>query len=185
MDCLPLRRRSVIRPITARADLRPFRPFSTHCSQSIAAYAPIMRPDLFVGYYSRWKAVALTFALFPLAGLLLLNARNGLTYTSLFHTRYGHRLLIVACSVLLVFAIAALPVIFRALANRPAIEISANTVRVWNLKWREYPLEAVVQYPETLRVFVRSSNGDRRVIPLWLYRNPEEVLAHLLEQKPS
>ena len=106
---------------------------------------------------------------------------NGLVYTAIFYTNFGFPFLVAACLLLLLLALTMLPTIFRALLRRPAIEISGESVRVWALKWREYPLSCVNR--DARRQFgnlrARCPDGKQFTIPLWLYRDPHKVLAHL------
>jgi hypothetical protein len=101
----------------------------------------------FVGFYSPWKAAGLTAFICLLAVIPMLpGLGNHVVYTAFFYTRVGYPFLVAACLILLLLALGMLPLIARALLGRPAIEISAETVRVWGIpNWREYPLTCVTK----------------------------------------
>lgn len=140
-------------------------------------------PSPFIGFYSPVKALGLTALLCALAVLPMLPGfGNGLVYTAFFYTRFGYPFLVAACVILLLLAVGMLPMIVRALLNRPAIEISADTVRIWGIpKWREYPLSCVAQGARRQfgSLLGRCPDGKQFAIPLWLYRQPQEVTARL------
>jgi len=78
----------------------------------------------------------LALALFP----LLPKFGEGLHHTTIFYSKGGYPLLVTGCGVLLLISLALVPLVIRALLMRPAIEISAESVRVWGGKWRDYPV---------------------------------------------
>lgn len=138
-------------------------------------------PAPFVGFISAWRAIVLTAAI-SLIGVipLLPGIGRSVTYTAFFYTRVGHPFLLVVCGVCLFIAAAIVPLILRALLGRPAIEISKGSVRIWGVKWREYPLgsssKASSQFGSLL---IRNPDGKQFTIPLWVYRDAGEVRAHL------
>lgn len=137
----------------------------------------------FTGFYAPFKAVGLAALLGVLAIVPMLPGfGNQLIYTAFFYTRLGYPFLVIACAIMLSLAAGMLPMIVRGFLNRPAIEISAETVRVWGIpKWREYPLSCVTQGARRQfgSLLGRCPDGKQFTIPLWLYRHPEEVAAHL------
>ena len=140
----------------------------------------------FVGFYSAWKAVGLTALICLLAVLPMLPGfGNHLVYTAFFYTRFGYPFLVAACLILLFIAVGMVPLIVRALLGRPAIEISAETVRVWGIRnWREYPLTCVTKGARRQfgSLLGRCPDGKQFAIPLWLYRQPQEVAAYLMSK---
>jgi hypothetical protein len=138
-------------------------------------------PAPFVAFIAAWKAIGLTSAICLLAVLPLLpGMRNGLVYTAFFYSRWGYPFLVAACAVLFFLAAAIVPLILLALLRRPAIEISAGSVRIWGLKWRAYPLNSASKASSQFgSLLVRNPDGKQFTIPLWVYRDPGEVLAHL------
>jgi hypothetical protein len=142
----------------------------------------------FVGFLSPSKTIVLTLLLLVFAVCpLLSNFGDGLVHTAFFYTLVGYPLLTAASIVLLALSSALLPLAVRALLKKPAIEISADRVRLWGMKWREYPLSCVAEGTRLQfgNLFVRCSDGGHFTIPLWLYRDPQEVLRHLTENAAS
>jgi hypothetical protein len=137
----------------------------------------------FTGFYSPLKALGATALLCVLAVVPMLpGVGNHLVYTAFFYTRVGYPLLIVACVIMLLMAVAMLPMIVRGFLGRPAIEISAETVRIWGIpNWRQYPLSCVTQGARRQfgSLLGRCPDGKQFAIPLWLYRRPHEVAAYL------
>ena len=137
----------------------------------------------FIGFYSPFKALSLTALLCVLAVVPMLPGfGDHLVYTAFFYTKLGYPFLVVACAIMLLLAVGMLPMIVRGFLKRPAIEISAETVRVWSIpRWREYPLSCVTQGARRQfgSLLGRCPDGKQFAIPLWLYRHPREVTAHL------
>ena len=137
----------------------------------------------FVAFYSAPKAIGLTALIFALGVYPLLpGVSEHLTYTGFFYTKFGYPFLVAACGFTLFLAAALLPLLFRALRNQPAIQIEGDTVRIFGLKGRDYPLSSVSGNARRQfgNLFVRCPDGQQFTIPLWLYRNPREVFAHLM-----
>lgn len=136
----------------------------------------------FVGYYSAWKVSGIALLIVILAVCPMLPGfGDHVTYTGLFYTSFGYPFLLLAVAVSLLIAAAMLPAIVRALLNRPAIEISGDTVRIFGLRQRDYPISCVAHGVRRIygNLYVRGPDGKQFTIPLWAYRNPQEVLARL------
>ena len=136
----------------------------------------------FVGRISPLKAIGIT-VLISVLGIspLLPGAGRGLVYGAFFFTTLGYPFLVLACSIFILGALLQLPLVFRGMVGLPAIEINAETVRIWGLKWREYPLGCVTGCARRQfgSLTGRCPDGRPFTIPLWLYRDPQQVLAHL------
>jgi len=137
----------------------------------------------FVGYISPLKVIGITVLLSVLGiSPLLPGAGRGLVYTAFFFTRWGYPFLVLACSILILLTLLQLPLVFRGIMGLPAIEINAETVRIWGLKWREYPLGCVTECARRQfgSLTGRCSDGRTFTIPLWIYRDPQRVSARLM-----
>jgi hypothetical protein len=137
----------------------------------------------FVGYISPWKVIGIT-VLISVLGIspLLPGFGRGLVYGAFFFTPLGYPFLVLLCSILILLALLQLPLIFRGIMSLPAIEINDGTVRIWGLKWREYPLGCVTACARRQfgSLTGRCPDGRPFTIPLWLYRDPQQVSARLM-----
>jgi hypothetical protein len=147
---------------------------------------PVASSPPFVGFYSPWKTVGLTAFICVLAMVPMIPGfSNHVHYTAFFYTRLGYPFLATACVIMLLLALGMLPMVFRAVLARPAIEISGDTVRVWSItKWREYPLSCVTKARrQSGSLLGRCPDGKSFAIPLWLYRRPQEIRTWLTRRK--
>lgn len=145
-----------------------------------------MAPPVFAASYSAWKvfaatAVMLNCAVWPLTP----GFGDDLVYTSFFFTAVGYPILVVACAIIAGFALALLPVLVRAILRKPALEISADGLRLWRFRWLEYPLSCLTAAPrkQSGNLHFQCSDGRKLVIPVWIYQDPAAVQRQLLDFK--